>query len=73
MAKNIRETAEAMGAKCIAELPDVGGGTFGMARLAHIMCQRLEAGHGRRAEQVNDCAGSEMPRDDSPEEYYPGK
>jgi len=36
-----QEFADLLGAKIIGEVPDVGGGPFGMARLAHIMHQRL--------------------------------
>ncbi len=41
MPKDPQEFADLLGAKIIGEVPDVGGGPFGMARLAHIMHQRL--------------------------------
>ena len=41
MPKNPREFAELFGARIVGEVPDVGGGPFGMARLAHLMHQRL--------------------------------
>src|SRR5438093_1417596 len=40
MAKSIRELVEATGAKFVGEVPDVGGGTFSMAYLAHILQER---------------------------------
>jgi hypothetical protein len=52
MAKNIDIIAGRLGAEVIAQLPEVGGGAFGAARLAHIIEQlrsRLVPGQGRRA------------------------
>lgn len=51
-AKNIDIIADRLGARVIAELPEVGGGAFGAARLARIVEQlqfRLVPGQGRRA------------------------
>jgi hypothetical protein len=52
MAKNIKKIASQLGAKVIAQVPEVGGGAFGAARLARIIEQlrlRLIPGQGRRA------------------------
>src|SRR4051794_7481795 len=54
MAKNIRQIAELMGAKIVGTVPDVGGGALGMARLAHILQERLEPGQGRRPGRPTD-------------------
>lgn len=54
MAKSIRELVEATGAKLVGRVPDVGGGAFGMARLAHILQERLEPGQGRRPGRPTD-------------------
>ena len=48
MAKNIERLAQKMGAEVVTELPDVGGGAFGAARLSAILRQRLEPGRGKR-------------------------
>ena len=43
MAENIERIAELMGAKIIGQVPEVGGGAFGAARLGHIHRQRMTA------------------------------
>jgi hypothetical protein len=48
MPKDPQKFADLFGAKLVGEVPDVGGGPFGMARLAHIMHQRLTPGQGER-------------------------
>ncbi len=48
MAKNIQKLAEKLGAEIVGQVPDVGGGAFGAARLAEILRQRLEPAPGRR-------------------------
>lgn len=48
MAKNRERLAELLGAKIVGEVPDVGGGAFGMARLAHILHERLTPSQGER-------------------------
>jgi hypothetical protein len=48
MVKNPQEFADLFGAKVVGEVPDVGGGPFGMARLAHILHQRLTPSEGER-------------------------
>jgi hypothetical protein len=54
MPKDPREFAELLGAKIVGEVPDVGGGPFGMARLAHLMHQRLTPGQGERPGRPTD-------------------
>ena len=48
MAKNREQLAALLGAKIVGEVPDVGGGAFGMARLARLLHQRLTPGRGER-------------------------
>ncbi len=51
MAKDIDTIATALGAKVVGQVPDVGGGAFGAARLAAIigaMQTRLVPGQGLR-------------------------
>jgi hypothetical protein len=48
MAKNRDKLAALLGAKVVAELPDVGGGAFGLARLAHILHKHLTPSRGER-------------------------
>lgn len=51
MAKNIDTIASRLGAKVIAQVPEVGGGAFGAARLARMLEQlrsRLVPSQGRR-------------------------
>jgi hypothetical protein len=43
-----QEFARMLGAEIVGEVPDVGGGPFGMARLARIMHQRLTPSQGER-------------------------
>jgi hypothetical protein len=43
-----QEFAQLLGAKIAGEVPDVGGGPFGMARLAHVMHQILTPSQGER-------------------------
>src|SRR2546421_96650 len=54
MAKNVNKIAEALGATVIGEVPDTGGGAFGMSRLAAILRTRLEPGQGRRPGRPSD-------------------
>src|SRR5262245_11193261 len=42
------EFAQLLGAKIVGEVPDVGGGPFGMARLAHLLHRRLTPSQGER-------------------------
>jgi hypothetical protein len=48
MAKNREKLAQLLGAKIVGEVPDVGGGAFGMARLARILHERLTPSQGDR-------------------------
>jgi hypothetical protein len=48
MPRDPQKFAELFGAKLVGEVPDVGGGPFGMARLAHILHQRLTPSQGER-------------------------
>jgi len=41
MAKNVTKIAEALGATVVGEVPETGGGAFGMRRLAAILRTRL--------------------------------
>src|SRR6266516_1614822 len=45
---DLQEFAKLLGAEIVGEVPDVGGGPFGMARLAHIMHERLTPSRGER-------------------------
>jgi hypothetical protein len=59
MAKNSDTIARRLGAKRIAEVPDVGGGAFGAARLARIIEElraRLVPGQGRRSGRPTEAA-----------------
>jgi hypothetical protein len=49
-----REFAEMLGAEIVGEVPDVGGGPFGMARLAHILHERLTPSQGERPGRPTD-------------------
>ena len=49
MAKNRDTLAKLLGAKIVGEVPDVTGGAFGMAHLAHILHQRLTPSRGERS------------------------
>lgn len=48
MAIDSQEFAQMLGAEIVGEVPDVGGGPFGMARLARLMHQRLIPSQGER-------------------------
>jgi hypothetical protein len=54
MAKNREKLAELLGAKIVGQIPDVGGGAFGMARLAHLLHQRLTPSQGERPGRPTD-------------------
>lgn len=62
MPKNPQEFADLLGAKIVGEVPDVGGGPFGMARLAHIMHQRLTPGQGERPGRPTDSTWESRPK-----------
>jgi len=46
--KELEEIAQALGAEIVGEIPDVGGGAFGAARLARVYQQRIEEARGQR-------------------------
>lgn len=48
MAKNRVQLAKLLGAKIVGKVPDVGGGAFGMARIAHLLHERLTPSEGER-------------------------
>jgi hypothetical protein len=54
MAKNIQKLADTLGARVVGQVPDTGGGAFGMARLAAVLRARLEPGQGRRPGRPSD-------------------
>lgn len=62
MAKNRAKLADLLGAKIIGEVPNVGGGAFGMARLAHILHQRLVPSQGARPGRPTDAGWVERPK-----------
>jgi hypothetical protein len=57
MAKNIERIARKLGAEVVCQVPDVGGGAFGMSRLAGIIAAlqaRLHPGQGQRPGRPTD-------------------
>jgi hypothetical protein len=57
MAKDIEKIAARLGAKVVCQVPDVGGGAFGMARLTGIIAAlqaRLQPGQGQRPGRPTD-------------------
>lgn len=54
MAKNVNKIAKALGATVVGEIPNTGGGAFGMSRLAAILRARLEPSQGRRPGRPSD-------------------
>jgi hypothetical protein len=62
MAKNREKLAELLGAKIVGKVPDVGGGAFGMARLAHILHERLTPSQGERPGRPTDVSWVHRPK-----------
>jgi len=62
MAKNIERLAKKLGAEVVTELPEVGGGAFGAARLAKILQQRLEPGRGKRPGRPTNIQWNRRPK-----------
>jgi len=62
MPKNPQEFADLLGATLVGEVPDVGGGPFGMARLAHLMHQRLTPSQGERPGRPTDSTWASRPK-----------
>ncbi len=54
MPKDPQKFARLFGAKHVGQIPDVGSGPFGMARLAHLMHQRLTPSRGERPGRPTD-------------------
>jgi hypothetical protein len=52
--KNHDRLAQLLGAKIVGRVPDVGGGAFGIARLAHFLHQRLTPSPGERPGRPTD-------------------
>lgn len=70
MAKNRKKMATLLGAKIVGEVPDVGGGAFGMARLAHILYQRLTPSQGERPGRPTDASWVRRPKVPMSEDTY---
>jgi hypothetical protein len=62
MAKNREKLARLLGAKIVGQVPDVGGGTFGMARLAQILHARLTPSKGERPGRPTNAAWTSRPK-----------
>src|SRR5260370_36735177 len=62
MAKNIQKLAELLGAARVGQVPDVGGGAFGAARLAEILRSRLEPSQGQRPGRPTDATWTRHPK-----------
>jgi hypothetical protein len=62
MAKNRATLAKLFGAKFIGEIPDVGGGAFGMARMAHILHEQLTPSQGQRPGRPTNPRWSSRPK-----------
>jgi len=54
MARNVDKLARGLGAQLKEKLPDVGGGAFGMARIAGILSRRLQPSLGTRPGRPTD-------------------
>jgi hypothetical protein len=70
MAKNREKLAALLGARIVSEVPNVGGGAFGMARMAHILYQRLTPGQGERPGRPTDASWVRRPKVPMSEETY---
>lgn len=65
MATNIEEIAGQLGAEVIGQVPETGGGAFGVARLADIvegLQTRLVPGQGKRAGRPSDASWVRHPK-----------
>ena len=62
MARNSEELAKKVGAEIVGQVPDVGGGAFGAARLREILRQRLEPSAGRRFGRPTDPSWDRRPK-----------
>jgi hypothetical protein len=65
MARSAQELADRLGARVVGQIPEVGGGTFGAARLALIiedLRSRLEPSRGKRSGRPTDAAWNRHPK-----------
>lgn len=65
MARNIKHIAKALGAEIVGQVPDVGGGAFGAARLPHVvnaLKERLRPSTGRRPGRPTNADWSHHPK-----------
>lgn len=59
MDKRIARIAKDLGARHVGTLPDMGGGAFGMARLAQLLQNRLAPSEGKRPGRPTNDAWTE--------------
>ena len=62
MDQRIAKLAKDMGAKHVGKLPNVGGGAFGMARLAQMLHARLAPSSGKRPGRPTNDEWTEHPK-----------
>jgi hypothetical protein len=62
MTKNRDKLAQLLGAKIVGQVPDVGGGAFGLARLAHLLHARLTPSQGKRPGRPTDATWVARPK-----------
>jgi len=62
MDQRIAKLAKGMGAKHVGTLPNVGGGAFGMARLAQMLHARLAPSSGKRPGRPTNDEWTEHPK-----------
>jgi len=62
MDKRISRIAKDLGAKHVGTLPNVGGGAFGMARLAQMLHERLAPSYGKRPGRPTNDRWTEHPK-----------
>jgi hypothetical protein len=62
MDQRIARLAKKMGAKHVGTLPNVGGGAFGMARLAQLLHARLAPSSGKRPGRPTNDEWTEHPK-----------
>lgn len=62
MAIDPQEFAQLLGAEIVGEVPDVGGGPFGMARLARIMHERMTPSQGERPGRPTNPSRASRPK-----------
>jgi len=65
MARNIKRVAKGLGARIVGQVPYIGGGAFGAARLAKIaesLQSRLVPGQGKRAGRPSDASWVRHPK-----------